>query len=44
MKNLAKQLAIGFGVVSTKICEKIITKVREIDDEFWVSDIKMDAG
>jgi len=44
MKNLAKQLAVGFGVVSAKTCEKIITKVREIEDEFWVSAIKMDAG
>ena len=44
MKNLIKQLAIGFGAVSAKTCEKIITKVREIEDEFWVSDIKMDAG
>ncbi|RZB36242.1 MAG: hypothetical protein SRB2_02322, partial [Desulfobacteraceae bacterium Eth-SRB2] len=24
-------------------CEKIIKKVRKIEDEFWTTDIKMDA-
>ena len=43
MKNLAKQLDNGFGAVSAKTCEGIIAKVRKIEDEFWVSGVKMDA-
>lgn len=42
MKNLIKQLDCGFNQVTAAICEKIIKKVREIEDEFWATDIKMD--
>ncbi len=42
VKNLIKQLDCGFNKVSAATCEKIIKKVREIEDEFWATDIKMD--
>ncbi len=43
MKNLTRQLDSGFNKVSAKTCTKIIAKVRKIEDEFWASDIMMDA-
>jgi hypothetical protein len=43
MKNLIKQLDCGFHNVTATTCEKIIKKVREIEDDFWATDIKMDA-
>ena len=43
MANLAKQLENGFNIVSSKTCTKIIEKIKKIEDEFWVSDMKMDA-
>jgi transposase len=43
VKNLIKQLDCGFNKVTAATCEKIIKKVREIEDEFWATDIKMDA-
>ncbi len=43
VKNLIKQLDNGFSKVTAKTCSKIITKVREIEDDFWATDIKMDA-
>ena len=43
VKNLIKQLDCGFNKVTATTCEKIIRKVREIEDEFWATDIKMDA-
>jgi transposase len=43
VKNLIKQLDCGFDKVTDTTCEKIIKKVRKIEDEFWVTDIKMDA-
>jgi transposase len=43
MKNLTRQLDSGFNKVSAKTCIKIIAKVRKIEDEFWASDIMMDA-
>ncbi len=43
VKNLIKQLDCGFNKVTATTCEKIIKKVREIEDEFWATDIKMDA-
>ena len=43
VKNLLKQLDCGFNKVTATTCEKIIKKVREIEDEFWATDIKMDA-
>jgi len=43
VKNLIKQLDCGFNKVTAATCEKIIKKVREIEDEFWATDIKTDA-
>ncbi|VEN73178.1 transposase [Candidatus Desulfarcum epimagneticum] len=43
MKNLIKQLDCGFNKVTATICDKIIKKIRKIENEFWVTDIKMDA-
>lgn len=43
VKNLIKQLDCGFNKVTATTCENIIKKVREIEDEFWATDIKMDA-
>jgi transposase len=43
VKNLIKQLDCGFNKVTAKTCEKIIAKVRSAEDDFWTTDIKMDA-
>jgi hypothetical protein len=43
VKNLIKQLDSEFNKVTAKTCEKIIAKVRSVEDEFWTTDIKMDA-
>ena len=43
VKNLIKQLDCGFNKVTATTCEKIIKKVRKIEDEFWATDIMMDA-
>jgi len=43
MNNLIEQLDSGFGKVTAKTCEKIIAKVRKIEDEFWVEDLTLDA-
>ena len=43
VKNLVKQLDVGFSKVTAKTCEEIIEKVKKIEDEFWKEDIKMEA-
>ncbi len=43
VKNLIKQLDCGFNKVTATTCGKIIKRVREIEDEFWTTGIKMDA-
>jgi transposase len=43
VKNLVKQLDCGFNKVTAKTCTEIIKEVRRIEDEFWATDIKMDA-
>ena len=43
VKNLIKQLDCGFSKVTKRTCAKIISKVRGVEDEFWVSDMVMDA-
>lgn len=43
VKNLIKQLDCGFNKVTAKTCEKIIAKVRTIEDDFWTTDIRMDV-
>lgn len=42
MNNLIEQLEDGFGRVTAKTCEEIIKKVRKIEDDFWIEDMKMD--
>ncbi len=43
MKNLTKQLDDGFKKVTKETCTKIVKKIREFEDEFWRSDMKMDT-
>lgn len=43
MKNLIEQLNCGFEKVIPEICDKIIKKVKEKEDEFWATDLKMDT-
>jgi transposase len=43
VKNLIKQLDCGFNKVTAKTCKKIIAKVRIVEDDFWTTDIRMDA-
>lgn len=43
VKNLINQLNSGFDKVTAKTCAKIIAKMREIEDEFWTTDIKADS-
>jgi len=42
MKNLIKQLDVGFEKVTAQTCSKIIAKVRKVEDEFWADDLKLD--
>lgn len=43
MQNLIKQLDGGFKKVTKETCTKIIKKIKEIEDDFWTSDIKRNA-
>ena len=43
MNNLIEQLDSGFDKVTARTCEKIIAKVRKIEDKFWVDDLTLDA-
>jgi transposase len=43
MKNLIKQLDSGFNKVTAKTCEKIIKKVKAIEDDFWAEDLRFEA-
>ena len=42
MKNLEAQLEKGFEKVTADTCEKIIKKVRKIEDKFWMEDMILD--
>lgn len=42
MQNLTKQLGDGFKKVTKETCAKIIKRISVVEDEFWVSDMKMD--
>lgn len=42
MKNLIKQLDVGFEKVTGQTCSKIIAKVRKVEDEFWTDALKLD--
>jgi transposase len=44
MDNLLEQLEIGFQKVSSETCEKIISKVRKIEDKFWLEDVKLEKN
>jgi len=43
MKNLIKQLEGGFKKVTQETCTKLIRKIREVEDAFWMADMKMDT-
>ncbi|SEH06230.1 Uncharacterised protein [Candidatus Venteria ishoeyi] len=42
INNLMTQLENGFEKVTMETCQKIIKKVRDIEDAFWVEDAKLD--
>lgn len=42
MKNLIKKLDNGFEEVTQETCTKIIKKIKILEDEFCISDMKMD--
>ena len=42
LDNLSIQLDKGFQVVTEKTCQKIIKKIRTIEDMFWSDDAKLD--
>jgi len=42
MKNLEKQLDAGFKKVTKNTCMKIIRKIRNVENEFWKDDKKLD--
>jgi len=44
MKNLEFQLVEAFSKITGTICEKIIKKVRKVEDEFWREDAKFDEN
>ncbi len=43
MQNLIDQLDDGFKQVTLETCKKIIAKVKKIEDDFWIEDMKSDA-
>lgn len=43
MRNLTEQLEKGFEQVTPKTCEKIISKVRTVEDKFWSEDLRSDG-
>jgi transposase len=42
MKNLIEQLDCGFEKVTPDTCVKIIKKIKEKENKFWSTDIKLD--
>ncbi len=42
MDNLVQQLENAFGKVTAQTCQKIIKKVRSIEDIFWEEDARLD--
>lgn len=42
MENLEEQLGKAFDKVTAKTCQKIIKKIRKIEDQFWEEDAKID--
>jgi len=44
MKNLELQLKNSFLKVTQTTCQKIIKKIRKIEDKFWDDDKKLEVG
>jgi len=44
MKNLEMQLEKAFDKVTENTCKKIIKKVREVEDKFWLEDALLDEN
>ena len=44
MENLYKQLEKAFDKVTSSTCQKIIKKIRKVEDDFWEEDAKMDQN
>ena len=42
MKNLTVQLEKGFEKVTKETCEKIIKKIKQVEDKFWIEDAILD--
>lgn len=42
MQNLENQLEKAFKKVTSETCDKIIRKIRQVEDKFWEEDAKMD--
>ena len=42
MQNLENQLEEAFKKVTSETCDKIIRKIRQVEDKFWEEDAKMD--
>lgn len=40
--NLMKQLESAFEQVTSEVCQKVIKKIRSIEDAFWEEDAKLD--
>lgn len=43
MDNLMFQLENAFEKVTAKTCQKVITKVRTVEDTFWKEDVKLES-
>ena len=44
MQNLENQLEEAFNKVTSETCNKIIRKIRQVEDKFWEEDAKMDRS
>lgn len=42
MKNLEVQLEKGFEKVTKETCEKIVKKIKKVEDKFWMEDAILD--
>jgi len=42
MKNLEVQLEKGFAKVTKETCEKIVKKIKKVEDKFWMEDAILD--
>jgi transposase len=44
MDNLKLQLEKAFDVITAETCQKIIKKIRTVEDMFWIEDAQMDQN